>query len=87
MASESRVRVESRWWAVEWNSKNKLDGRVSRLQWGHGLELFRTRLECRELIEERYGYIRKRPDLRREPHGWRMPIAVRVGVGRIARGK
>lgn len=41
---------------------------------------FRTRRECRVWIEREYGYIRKRPDLRRPPHEWRVPRAVRVTV-------
>ena len=42
--------------------------------------LFRTRREAREYINEKYGYIRTRKDLRAEPHFWRMPRAVRVSV-------
>ena len=42
--------------------------------------LFRTRREARKFAEQRYGYIRRRPDLRSAPHYWRMPIAVRVVV-------
>ncbi len=42
--------------------------------------LFRTRAECRAWIDEHYGYIRTRADLRAEPHGWRMPRAVKVRV-------
>ena len=72
-------------WAVEWHSRNRLDGERRHLQWhpepGPGAyRLFRTRRECRAYIEERYGYIRNRPDLQREPHGWRMPQAVMVVV-------
>jgi len=71
-------------WAVEWHSRNRLDGDTRRLQWhpeaGPGeYRLFRTRRACRAYIEERYGYFR-RPDLRAEPHGWRIPRAVRVMV-------
>jgi hypothetical protein len=47
--------------------------------------LFRTRRAAQAYIEERYGYIRARPDLRSNPHGWRMPKAVRVTVS--VRGK
>ena len=72
-------------WAVEWYSVNRLDGETRRLQWcpesGPGdYRLFRTRRACRAYIEERYGYIRNRPDLRAEPHGWHLPSAVRVTV-------
>jgi hypothetical protein len=73
-------------WAVEWHSVNRLDGDQRHLIWdygtgaGAGFRLFRTRRETRAYIEERYGYIRQRPDLRHEPHGWRLPTAVRVTV-------
>ena len=40
--------------------------------------LFLTRRAAREWAEVRYGYIRKREDLRRAPHCWRMPVPVRV---------
>lgn len=43
--------------------------------------LFRTRSEAREWIEKEYGYLRTRPDLQAEPHGWKMPIPVRVVIG------
>ena len=73
-----------RLWAVLWQSDNRLDGRQRRLVWPPHRpcwpQLFRTRRECREFIEREYGYIRTRPDLRREPHGWRMPKAVRVRI-------
>jgi hypothetical protein len=42
--------------------------------------LFRTRQKAREYINEKYGYIRTRPDLRVEPHGWRIPTAIKVDV-------
>ncbi len=69
-------------WAVQWRSDNTLDGRTRRLQGDfHGLSmLFHTRRECRAHIEQEYGYIRTRSDLRAEPHGWKMPVATRVLV-------
>lgn len=42
--------------------------------------LFTTRKQAREYIEQKYGYIRKREDLRIAPHWWRMPIAVRMTI-------
>lgn len=42
--------------------------------------LFKTRAEARRYINERWGYIHTRRDLRRPPHGWRMPRAVKVRV-------
>jgi hypothetical protein len=61
----------------EWYQKNKLDGVTRHFI---GLQQFRTRRACRDWIEQEYGYIRTRPDLRREPHCWRVPRAVKVKV-------
>jgi len=41
---------------------------------------YRTRREAREMREERYGYIRERPDLRAAPHHWRMPRVVKCTI-------
>jgi len=43
-------------------------------------KLFRTRAEARKWIEEKYGYIRTRPDLRTAPHWWKTPIAIKVRI-------
>lgn len=77
-------------WAAEWRSENELDG-VTR----HLIQtpdhpcvfLFRTRKACQAWIRHNYGYIAKRPDLRREPHGWRMPQPVRVEVRKLKEPK
>ncbi len=68
-------------WAVQWRSDNRLDGKTRHFMWD-GVQpfLFRTRQKARDAIRERWGYIRNRPDLRREPCGWKMPIPVRVTV-------
>lgn len=72
-------------WSVLWRSENQLDGNVERLCGRDGaLPLFRTRDECRKFIRAEYGFIRNRPDLRREPHGWKMPIPVRVEIRAVA---
>jgi hypothetical protein len=42
--------------------------------------LFSSRALAREWIEDHYGYIKQRRDLRAEPHRWRMPQPVRVTV-------
>jgi hypothetical protein len=66
-------------WGVLWRSRNKLDGIGHALIWHDGeLRLFYTRANARAWIEENYGYIRERADLRAEPHGWQMPIPIRV---------
>jgi hypothetical protein len=68
-------------WAGLWRSHNQVDGYREHVLYEDCLpKLFRTRADCRAFIQERYGYIAERPDLRREPHGWRMPIPVRVSL-------
>jgi len=72
-------------WAAEWYSDNALDGVSRHLVYENLLPvIFRTRKECREYVKRRYGYIALRPDLRREPHGWRVPRPVKVGVAKLA---
>ena len=75
-------------WAAQWHSKNLLDGERKHIVYGDDNlpALFRTRRECRKFIKKRYGYIATRPDLKAEPHGWRMPqaIKVRVELGEIS---
>lgn len=44
------------------------------------LVTFATRQAARAFIRDRYGYIATRPDLRAEPHGWRLPIPVRIKI-------
>ena len=68
-------------WAAEWYSQDMLDGETRHIIYEDCLpKLSRTRRECREFIQEKYGYIALRPDLRKEPHGWRMPRAIKVKV-------
>jgi hypothetical protein len=67
-------------WGAEWYSRNRLNGTTRYLMWiePNRPALFSTRQAARAWIHERYGYIRGRRDLRTEPHGWRLPRAVRV---------
>ena len=68
-------------WAIEWYSKNALDGVTRHFMWdGERPRLYLTRAAARAEIKAEYGYILTRPDLRAEPHGWRLPRAVRVRV-------
>lgn len=68
-------------WAIKHSSKNRIDGLR---QWydfnsqANSYRLFNTRKEARNYIEKLFSYIRNRPDLKAEPHGWRMPVAVKV---------
>lgn len=41
---------------------------------------FKTRAAAMKYINETFGYIRHRPDLRKKPHYWRMPVAVRIEI-------
>jgi hypothetical protein len=73
-------------WALKWRSECRLDGRTEHLMlFGHyGQQhwpaVFMTRSAARAFREEKYGYIRRRPDLRREPHGWKLPSIVKVKI-------
>ena len=78
-------------WAVKWRTETALDGKREHLVGcfglhapthlaGHTITVFRTRDAARQWINRHYGYIRQRPGLRAEPHGWRMPIPVKVEV-------
>ena len=71
-------------WAILERRINVLDGDR---QWLHGIpdgttgtQLFRTRADARAYVKAVSRGLAKRPDLRAEPHGWRMPRAVRVVV-------
>lgn len=64
-------------WGIRWHEYKS----PQYLMWnGVCPHLFRTRAEARAFIQERYGYIKHRPDLRRAPHNWRLPRPVRVLV-------
>ncbi len=70
-------------WGGLWRSKNIQDGVREHLLYENRLPvLFRTRQEARIYIQKRYGYIKKRKDLRTEPHGWRLPIPIRLTVSK-----
>jgi len=71
-------------WGVRWESKNAIDGVQRYLIGSCGVPpiplMFETKRECLEYIKANYGYIRTRKDLRDEPHGWRVPKAIRIEV-------
>ena len=69
----------SRRWAVKWDGLFHYD-RLFSSEFGSRPLLFPTRAKARKYISDKWGYIRTRPDLRRPPHNWRMPAAVRVEV-------
>lgn len=70
-------------WALKWRQKNMLDGKREHLMLKHfpsiGFNgLFDTRQEARDFRDANYGYIKRRPDLLAEPHGWKMPQVVKA---------
>lgn len=69
----------SKRWAVKWNAAYHCDGLFSS-EFGSRPLLFSTRAKALKYINEKWGYIRERKDLRQPPHNWRMPKAVRVEV-------
>ncbi len=90
MSPQRRRTVKA--WGIEWRSKSILDGERRSLlgRFSPGLEApphlagyktmaFETRKAAQAHIEQYYSDCR-RPDLRAEPHGWRMPRAVRINV-------
>lgn len=71
-------------WGALWRSQNNLDGITEYIICVDCKPiLFRTRQECRKWINEKYGYIGNRSDLKREPHGWKIPKAVKVKIGTL----
>lgn len=69
------MKKERTGWALKWRSKNRLAGKTEYL-FGD----FKTRAEARQHRDKEFGYIRHRPDLRCEPHGWKLPAVVRVRI-------
>ena len=74
-------------WAIKLASQNLLDG----YRWGWAMEarvdpfafvpyVFKTKEAARDFAKQRYGYIAKRKDLQREPHGWFPAKVVKVKI-------
>lgn len=71
-------------WAAQWRSKNQIDGEHYHIIRDNLVPiLFTTKNQCAEFIKGKYGYISTRKDLRGEPHGWKIPIPVKVKVVEI----
>jgi len=81
----SKLRSRNECWAILWReTEQSIDGANSHLigdpeQFGR-TRLFKTRKQAQENIRANYNYIAKRTDLRRAPHGWRMPVPIKVAV-------
>ena len=73
-------------WGVMWRSDSR-SGRSRHLMYKNRIPvMFVTRREAREWIKKNYGYISERPDLQIEPHGWKMPVPVKVRVVLVDQG-
>ena len=78
--ASAKVRPITRW-GVLWRSSNHLDGERRHICCKDCQPvLFLTRADARNFIEREYGYIRTRKDLKAEPHGWHMPVPIRVKI-------
>lgn len=72
-------------WGLLWRSKNRRDGVVEHLLYVNCLPvLFATKKEASAYAAREWSWLKTRPDLRREPHGWRMPKPVKVRLSRDA---
>lgn len=71
-------------WGVKFRSKCLLDGERSHLiNKDFCPVMYRTRQGARDFINMHYGFLRERPDLKKEPHGWKIPIPVKVLIKEI----
>lgn len=75
----SKIKSVAFGWAVKWRSKNHLDGTTVHFM-GRHVDVFSSREAARIYIQDKYGYIKTRPDLQQEPHGWKMPIPTKVKI-------
>lgn len=66
-------------WAILWVSNGHSPSRHL-INMNCDVALFKTRAEEREFNEKQFGYIKKRPDLKGNPHWWTYPRVVRVQV-------
>src|SRR5579859_2723074 len=73
-------------WVPLWTKCNMRDGLTEhfciydRQVRKDGPFFFDTKNACQAYITEKWGYIARRDDLRREPHCWRVPKPVKVIV-------
>lgn len=47
--------------------------------------LFVTKKQAKEYADKEWGYLRKREDIRRAPHFWRMPKIIRITLSMKAK--
>lgn len=77
--------MSTNYWGVLWRYENKLDGKRSHLLHENGLPVvFRTRRRAIDHIKDKFGYLHMRPDLKAEPHGWKMPVPIKITIRPMA---
>jgi hypothetical protein len=68
-------------WGLKWRQKNRKAGKKEHIMYNAGVPmLFTTRSQAKEYADQHYGYIKVRADLRAEPHGWKMPLPVKITI-------
>jgi hypothetical protein len=80
---QSNTRKSTVRWGVLWRTgKESIDGPHEYIvgDFPRPTHCFLSRREARAFIKEKWGYIAARPDLRKAPHGWRVPTPVRVRI-------
>lgn len=71
----------SQTWGCLWRTRTQMEGERRHLIAAAGIPLlFSTKKAASAYIDENYGHMCRRPDLRAEPHGWLLPQPVRVTV-------
>jgi len=69
------------YWGLMAGADNRLDGRRRNLVHQDCMpKLFTTRQKAIDYREQVYGYMRKRHDLKAEPHGWIYPRPVKIYI-------
>lgn len=67
------------WWGVLMREENKANGKMEYLCCRDARPVvFHTRKETHAYIRQAFGYLKRQPNLRREPYGWRMPQPIKV---------
>lgn len=79
MKQKSDMNTDRHLWGIKWVAGNRLDGYGEFFIGAtNGWQVFSTRAEARSFRDEKYGYIKDRPDLKAEPFGWKLPRVVKV---------
>ena len=68
-------------WGIKWRQRTENGGWKTHIMGGPtGPICFLKKRDALAYIRSEYAYLRTRKDLRRAPHWWRMPHAVRIRI-------